>query len=250
MRELTQDLPKPMLRVQGRPILELILEGLISAGIREVFVVTGHRAEVIEDYLGDGRRWGIRIECGRQVVQDGTGRAPEVARQFVGSDTFLLTYGDILVRPETYPQMLRRFAEGDFAGLLTVTAGEDVTKGAIAFFDEAFCLTRLIEKPSPAQLDQMRIQGWLKPGDPVWYNAGIYIFRPMVYEFIARLQKSPRGEYELTDALAAMAAAGHRIAGMPIAGRWVDVRDPEVLAALEAGQFVPPACPADQSSGT
>lgn len=246
MRELTHELPKPMLRIQGRPILELILDGLVAAGIREVFIVTGYHAEVIEDYFGDGRRWGIRIVCGRQVVQDGTGRAPEVARQFVGSDTFLLTYGDILVRPETYPQMLRRFAEGDFAGLLTVTAGQDVTKGAIAFFDEAFCLTRLIEKPSPAQLDQMRAQGWLRPGDPVWYNAGIYIFRPVVYEFIARLQKSPRGEYELTDAVAAMAAAGHRIAGMPIAGRWVDVRDPEVLAALEAGALTLPTHPTAQ----
>lgn len=254
MRELTQDLPKPMLRVQGRPILELILDGLIHAGIRDVFIVTGHRAEVIEDYFGDGRRWGIRIVCGRQLVQDGTGRAPEVARGFVGSDTFLLTYGDILVRPETYPQMLRRFAEGDFAGLLTVTAGEDVTKGAIAFFDEAFCLSRLVEKPTPAQLEQMRAAGWLKAGEPVWYNAGIYIFRPLVYDFIARLQKSPRGEYELTDAVAAMAAAGHRIAGMPIAGRWVDVRDPDVLAALEAGQFVLPATaqsgPSQRSQGS
>jgi dTDP-glucose pyrophosphorylase len=237
MRELTQQRPKPMLLVQGRPILEWILEGLISAGIREVFIVTGHQAEVIEDHFGDGHRWGVRLVCGRQVVQDGTGRAPEVARAFVGSDNFLLTYGDILVRPETYAHMLQRFAEGDFAGLLTVTAGEDVTKGAVAFFDVQFCLTRLVEKPSPAQLQQMQAEGWFKPDQPVWYNAGIYIFRPLIYQFIARLEKSSRGEYELTDAVAAMAAAGHRIAGMPIAGRWVDVRDPEILAALETGEF-------------
>lgn len=55
----------------------------------------------------------------------------------------------------------------------------------------------------------------------------------MLFEFTARLEKSPRGEYELTDALTAMLAAGHQIAGQPIAGRWVDVRDPEVLAALQ-----------------
>jgi dTDP-glucose pyrophosphorylase len=159
-----------------------------------------------------------------------------VAREFVGQDDFLLTYGDILVRPETYPQMVRRFGEGDFAGLLTVTAGQDVTKGAINFFGKDFCLTRLVEKPTVAQVEAMRREGWLKPGEPVWYNAGIYIFRPLVYEFTARLQKSPRGEYELTDAITAMVAAGHRIAGMAIAGRWVDVRDPEVLAALERGE--------------
>src|ERR1051326_1853330 len=100
MKGLTQGLPKPMLHVQGKPILEHIVEGLKSAGIRDMFIVTGWRAEVIEGYFGDGRKWGLRVEYGRQVVQDGTGKAPELARAFVGSDVFLLTYGDILVKPE------------------------------------------------------------------------------------------------------------------------------------------------------
>lgn len=233
MRELTDELPKPMLKVQGQPILEHILQGLIGAGIREVFIVTGYRADVIEDYFDDGKKWDVRIAYGRQVVQDGTGRAPNIAREFVGTDTFLLTYGDILVKPETYQHMRRRFAEADFSGLLTVTGSQDVTKGGINFFDDQFCLRKLVEKPSPRQLDELRQSGWLKPGQTAWYNAGIYIFKPVVYEFTERLEKSPRGEYELTDAINALVAAGHRIAGMEIEGRWVDVRDPEVLAALE-----------------
>src|SRR5882672_10220747 len=105
MRELTNELPKPMLKVQGKPILEHILEGLIGAGIREVFIVTGFRADVIENYFGDGSRWHARIEYGRQMVQDGTGKAPELAKQFIGASTFMLTYGDILVPPDTYKQM-------------------------------------------------------------------------------------------------------------------------------------------------
>jgi dTDP-glucose pyrophosphorylase len=235
MRELTNERPKPMLLVQGKPILEHILEGLIAAGIREVFVVTGFRAEVIEEFFGDGRKWGTHIVYGRQLVQDGTGKAPELAQGFVGADTFLLTYGDILVRPETYAQMIRRFREGDFSGLVTVTGSQDVTKGGLNFFDAKFCLTRVVEKPTAAQLEQLRQEGYLRPGDTVWYNAGIYIFRPVVFDFTAKLQKSPRGEYELTDAINAMVAARHRLAGMQIEGRWVDVRDPDVLAALEAG---------------
>jgi dTDP-glucose pyrophosphorylase len=233
MRDLTNELPKPMLKVQGKPILEHILEGLVGAAIREIFIVTGFRADVIEQYFGDGKRWGVRIAYGRQAVQDGTGKAPELAKEFIGTDDFLLTYGDILVKPETYQQMLRRFWEAQFSGLVTVTASQDVTKGGLDFFDDAFCLTRLVEKPSQAQLDQLRREGLLQEGQNVWYNAGIYIFRPVVFDFTARLQKSPRGEYELTDALNALVAAGHRIAGMAIEGRWVDVRDPEVLAMLE-----------------
>ena len=233
MKELTNDLPKPMLRVHGKPILEHILKGLLAAGIREVFIVTGHKAEVVEDCFGDGSKWGARIAYGRQLVQDGTGKAPELAKEFVGSDNFLLTYGDILVKPETYGQMIRRFGEGNFGGVITVTGSQDVTQGGLNFFDDQFCLTRLVEKPGQEQIEQLRRDGWLKPGQTAWYNAGIYIFRPVVFEFTAKLQKSPRGEYELTDAVNALVAAGHRLAGMEIEGRWVDVRDPEVLAALE-----------------
>ncbi|MCL4787048.1 MAG: nucleotidyltransferase family protein [Verrucomicrobia bacterium] len=236
MKQLTNELPKPMLRVQGRPILEHIVQGVVDAGVREIFIVTGFRADVIEQHFGDGAKWNARIRFGRQEVQNGTGKAPEVAQHFVDSSPFLLTYGDILVKPETYSQMLRRFNEADFSGVITVTRGEDVTHGGLNFFDEHFCLKRLIEKPSHEQLDQLRRDGWLKPGDPVWYNAGIYIFRPSVFEFTARLEKSPRGEYELTDAVIAMLAARHRIAGLEIQGRWVDVRDPEVLAKLEQGE--------------
>jgi dTDP-glucose pyrophosphorylase len=233
MRELTNELPKPMLKVQGKPILEHILLGVIAAGIREIFIVTGFRAEVIEQHFGDGSTWGVRIQTGRQLVQDGTGKAAEPAKAFVGSSPFLLTYGDILVPPETYQQMIRRFNEGPFSGVITVTRGEDVTKGGVDFFDEQFCLKRLVEKPTAQQVEQLRTEGWLKPNDPVWYNAGIYIFRPALFEFTARLQKSPRGEFELTDAISAMVEVGHRLAGLEIQGRWVDVRDPGVLAALE-----------------
>lgn len=235
MRELTNELPKPMLRVQGKPILEHIIGGLLQASIREIFIVTGFKAEVIEEYFGDGSRFGATIRYGRQVVQDGTGRAPALARDFVGLSPFLLTYGDILVLPETYQQMVDRFKQDYFSGVVTVTRGEDVTKGGLNFFDNQFCLTRLVEKPSAEQIAQLKTEGWLKQGDPAWYNAGIYIFKPDIFQFIDRLQKSPRGEYELTDAITMMLEAKFKLAGFQIPGRWVDVRDPEVLARLQAG---------------
>ena len=237
MGELTNALPKPMLRVQDKPILEHILLGVADAGIRQFCIVTGYRADIIESYFGNGSRWDLDITYARQQVQDGTGKAPEPAQGFVGSDSFLLTYGDILVRPSTYTKMLARFSERDFSGLLTVTAGQDVTKGGIDLFDKDFCLSRIIEKPTLAQIERLRQEGALKPGDPLWYNAGIYVFRPVVFEYTARLKKSPRGEYELTDAIEAMMLSGHRIAGCEIEGRWVDVRDPGVLQQLEAGQL-------------
>src|ERR1043165_5979968 len=102
MRELTAELPKPMLKVHGKPILEHIIDGIIQAGIRDFCIITGFKAETIESYFGNGSKPRARIQSVRQLVQDGTGKAPELARQFIGNDNFLLTYGDILVKPETY----------------------------------------------------------------------------------------------------------------------------------------------------
>jgi dTDP-glucose pyrophosphorylase len=239
MRELTREIPKPLLRVNGRPILEHILEGILAAGIREVFIVTGFRADTIESHFGDGSRWNARIAYGRQEIQDGTGKAPELARAFLGPSPFLLTYGDILVRPETYVQLIRRFNEGYFSGVIAVTRGQDVTKGGLNFFDDLFCLKRIVEKPRPDQLQQLEHEGWIRPGQPVWYNAGLYVFRPSLFDATARLKPSPRGEYELTDAINDLVATRHTIAGLEVQGRWVDVRDPEVLAQLERETLEP-----------
>jgi dTDP-glucose pyrophosphorylase len=242
MRELTHEIPKPMLQVQGQPILEHIVEGLVRTGIREIFIVTGFQGAVIKAHFGDGSKWKANIGYGEQKIQDGTGKAPELAREFLGVSPFILTYGDILVTNdqgihlhEIYQEMIHRYNQGYFSGVITVTRGEDVTKGGLNFFDEAFCLKRLVEKPDVEQLQHLRDEGWLRPSEPVWYNAGIYIFKSTLFEFTSRLQKSPRGEYELTDAVNGLVAAHHKLAGLEIRGRWVDVRDPEVLAALEGG---------------
>ena len=235
MGELTEETPKPMLPVEGRPILEHIISGLREVGVSEFCVITGWKAEVIEDYFGDGTDLQVAIQYVRQRVQDGTGKAPELAKEFVGDSPFLLTYGDILVNADTYQQMLVRWAEGEFSGLVTVTGSEDVTKGGLFFFDQEFRLQHLVEKPSVDQLADLRASGLLKPGEPGWYNAGIYCFNPVIFKYTAQLNKSSRGEYELTDALEAMLSEEHILAGLAIAGRWVDVRDPEVLRDLQGG---------------
>ena len=76
MGDLTEETPKPMLPVEGRPILEHILTGLRESGIQEFCLITGWKAEVIESHFGDGSAFGVQIHYVRQEVQDGTGKAP------------------------------------------------------------------------------------------------------------------------------------------------------------------------------
>lgn len=217
MRELTDELPKPMIEVRGRPILEHIVSGLAENGVTDFLIVVGYRKEVVMDYFGDGSKHGVRIEYVEQVVQDGTGRVVELGRDFTGDDPFVLSYGDILVTPQSYGPLVD-FTDVD--AILTVKRDEDVRKGGAVFINDEGWVTDLIEKPEEGQ-----------PTSP-YYNAGIYAFSSQIYEFTGRLELSPRGEYELTDAIADEVRSGLRVKATELSGDWADVRDPEVLADL------------------
>jgi len=218
MRELTNELPKPMIAVRGKPILQHIIEGLRGAGVQRVLLVVGYRADVVRQALGNGSAFGVAIEYVTQEVQDGTGKVVELAQEFVGQDPFLLIYGDIIVEPSNYQRLVR--LEPDVEAIVSVKQNEDVSKGGAVFLNQRFELIDLREKPRPDE-----------PTSP-WYNAGLYSFRPSIFDFTARLERSPRGEYELTDAIRALAQSGKRVCALELSGDWFDVRDPEVLAHL------------------
>ncbi len=218
MRDLTNDLPKPMIAVRGKPILQHIIEGLRGAGVNQFLIIVGWRAEVVRETFRDGAGLGVEIGYATQVEQDGTGKVVELARDFVGSDPFVLSYGDILVEPGNYSR-LTTLDDGTEA-IVTVKRSEDVSQGGAVFVNERFELIDLREKPQPGE-----------PTSP-WYNAGIYAFRPGIFDFTARLERSPRGEFELTDAVRALAQSGKKVQALELSGDWADVRDPEILAQL------------------
>jgi dTDP-glucose pyrophosphorylase len=218
MRELTQELPKPMLQVRGEPVLQHIIKGLRDAGLTDFLIIVGWHAEVVRDFFGDGSKLGVRVEYATQVVQDGTGKVVELGRDFAGPAPFLLSYGDILIAPENYLRICAALAGAE--AVVSVKRNEDVTQGGAVFVNERFELVDLREKPKPGEATSP------------WYNAGIYAFRPSIFEFIAKLERSPRGEFELTDAIRNLALAGNKVQALELAGDWADVRDPEILAQL------------------
>jgi dTDP-glucose pyrophosphorylase len=218
MRELTADVPKPMIKVRGKPILLHIIEGLQSARIKNFLIIVGYHGEMVREYFGDGTCFGLRINYATQTVQDGTGRVVELAREFVDADPFILHYGDILITPKNYEHLVTLPPETE--AIVTVKGNEDVSKGGAVFLNKRMQVTDVQEKANP--------------GEPTsrWYNAGVYSFRPSIFEFIAKLQPSPRGEYELTDAIRALAQSGKDVQALELEGEWADVRDPEILARL------------------
>ena len=218
MREMTADLPKPMLEVRGKPVLQHIVEGLRNAGIANFLIVVGYRAATVQNFFGDGSRYNAAIQYTTQTVQDGTGRVVELAKNFTADAPFVLGYGDILVAAENYKDIVD--LQKDVEAVVSVTRGEDVSKGGAVFVNERMELVDLREKPKPGEATSP------------WYNAGLYAFRPSIFEFTAKLKPSPRGEYELTDAIRELAQSGKKVQVLELTGSWADVRDPETLARL------------------
>ena len=220
MRELTADLPKPMIKVRGKPILLHIVEGLQAAGIKDFLIIVGYHGDAVRDYFGDGSCFGLQIRYATQVVQDGTGRVVDLAQEFVGQSPFLLSYGDILVDPANYKSIVD--LADDVEAIVSVKQNEDVSKGGAVFVNERMEVIDIREKSQPGETTN------------ACYNAGVYIFRPSIFEWTAKLQPSPRGEYELTDAIRDLAQSGKRVKAFELSGEWADVRDPEILARLNA----------------
>jgi dTDP-glucose pyrophosphorylase len=218
MRELTAGLPKPMIEVRGKPVLQHIIEGLRDAAIRDVLIVVGYHADAVQNFFGNGSHYNIAIQYATQAAQDGTGRVVNLACDFVENSPFILSYGDILVDPANYKRVVD--LPDEVEAIVTVTRGEDVSKGGAVFLNEQMDLVDIREKsPSNEQTTQ-------------WYNAGLYAFRPSIFVFAAKLKPSPRGEYELTDAIRSLAQSGKKIKALELTGLWADVRDPEILAQL------------------
>ncbi|MGH7820880.1 MAG: nucleotidyltransferase family protein, partial [Candidatus Binatia bacterium] len=179
MKDLTEEIPKPMLPIRGRPLLEHIFDALREVGIERYTVITGYRAESIESHFGDGSRFGGEIRYRRQETRDGTARALLLAREAVGGRAFLLAWGDILTERSNYGGLLRAFSDSGSDGVLAVNWVEDPCRGAAVYVDRENRIERIVEKPPPGTASTH------------WNNAGIGVFRPSIFDFAAAVPPSP-----------------------------------------------------------
>ena len=219
MGNMTQEIPKPMLPIHGRPMIDHILERLRMAGISRFLIVIGYHGDLIERHFEKTNPY---IEFVRQNPVDGTGSGALLAREFVSQNPFLLTYGDILCDPAEYTRAADILLRDEkTVAAIAVKAVDDPWQGA-AVYEENGRITRMIEKPPKGQ------------STTNWNSAGFYTFRPVIFDYLAKLQPSPRGEYELTSALDSMLADGLDLRISPVEGTWRDVGRPEDLAAMNA----------------
>lgn len=221
MKHLSADRPKHLVPVDGKPVLEHVVERVRAAGVTDLILVVGYLGHMIQDYFGDGSRFGVRINYITQDPPTGTGSAVHAAEELVAGEPFFMTFGDVLVCPEAYTGMVENYQASPCDALLLLNWVEDPFRGAAVYLDDTGRIVRIVEKPP---------QG---TSTTHWNQSGMFIFSPLVFSYTGKLTLSPRGEYELTDATYSMIANGRNIRGFSIEGGWCDVGTPDDVAKAE-----------------
>ena len=212
MRPLTATRPKVMLPVAGKPMLEHLVIECREAGVSDFILVVGYREEQVRDRFGDGTTWGIRIRYVSQRRPAGTADALRQASPLLAGP-FLLLNGDILMRADDIAPLYRAGTT-----MLSLVELADVSdKGVVELVGER--IVRLHEKSAnpPTHLA----------------NAGAYYFTPDVFPALQGTQRSPRGEFEITDTIQAMIDAGVPV-GFRFVTTWRELGYPwDLLSANE-----------------
>ncbi len=214
MEPLTSDCPKVMLQVANKPILEHIVNSAIDAGIEGFVFITGYLEQQIREYFGEGSKWGASIEYVPQKEQLGTADAIGYAKGHV-EEAFLVLNGDMLIGQEDLKALLSRTEEA----VICVKEVDNPSDFGV-LETENNKVVRIIEKPKnpPTNLA----------------NAGIYLFRESIFDFIDITQPSVRNEFEITDSIQMLIDSGAAVGYSPLEGRWIDIGYPwDLLKANE-----------------
>ena len=218
LRPLTNQIPKPMLSLAGRPLLEHIIIHLRECGITDLAVNLHYLPAVVMDYFGHGRLWGVNLRY--SVEESLLGSAGGVKRlQSFFDDTCVVYYGDVFTRAD-----LRLMVEFHKRAGVMATMGlyrvPDPWNRGIVQLDDTQTIIRFAEKPPPDQVFSDLA------------NAGIYVLEPEVLNYIPAGQPYDFGN----DVFPNLLARGVRMAGYVIEDKVIDIGLPEKYA--EAVEFV------------
>lgn len=213
LRPLTFSKPKHLLPVAGTPILGWALQALRRCGVEQVAIVVGHHGEAIRQYVGAGDAWDLQVEYLTQVQPLGIGHAVSMARAFVGDEPFLVYLGDNLFE-DGISELVRGFDPDVADAALLLKAVEDPRQFGVAQV-EGDRVTAVVEKPKAPPSDLAIV--------------GVYAFKSSVFDAIASLEPSGRGEIEITDAIQSLVASGQRVIWSQVKGLWEDTGEPSAL---------------------
>lgn len=185
LEPITRGVSKQLIPVFDKPMIYYPLSTLMLAGIHDILVITTpHDAPAFERLLEDGSQFGIRLTFAQQPAPEGLAQAFTIGADFIGDDRVALILGDNLLYGPGLGSQLARFADVDGGAVFAYWVAEPSAYGVVEFDDSGRAVS-LEEKPAHPRSN--------------YAVPGLYFYDNEVVEIASRLERSPRGEYEITD---------------------------------------------------
>ncbi|RBI69742.1 alcohol dehydrogenase [Vreelandella sulfidaeris] len=200
LRPLTNDCPKPMLKVGDKPILELILNNFIQAGFHRFFISTHYMPELIRSYFGDGRQWGVSIRYIHEEEPLGTGGALGLLPHDEIDKPMFMMNGDLLTSLNVLSLLDFHREHPGSATMCVREYDYQVPYGVIE--SEGHCIRSIVEKPTQR----------------FFINAGIYLLEPALVRSVA-----PGTRIDMPTLLESEIAENRAVNMFPIHEYWLDI---------------------------
>lgn len=211
---------KHLIPLAGRPMIFYPIENLVAAGFREIGLIVSERDADLKRVVGDGSRWGIRIEYIEQKELTGLGSAVASAREYVGDDPFILYLGDNIAKCDLVSMVNRYFEEKMNAMLVLAKIDKPQRFGVPEIVGGE--IVKVEERP-------------IRPRSE-FAVAGIYIYDNNAFKAMEAMKLSDRGQYEISDIHNYYINSDLKLGYEEIAKWWKDRGNPEDL--LEGNQFI------------
>jgi len=210
LRPLTNHLPKPMLPVAGRPLLEHTIIHLRDCGVTDLAINLHHLPSKVIDYFDDGHRWGINIRYSIEKQLLGSAGGVKRLQQFF-DETFVVYYGDLLTWFDLRPMIKFHRQQAGISATMGLYQVPDPWNRGIVELDDSQRIVRFVEKPSRDQVFSDLA------------NAGIYVLEPEVLDRIPPNQPYDFGH----DVFPGMLADKIGVAGYVINDLLIDIGLPD-----------------------
>jgi glucose-1-phosphate thymidylyltransferase len=221
LRPITHTSAKQLVPVANKPVLFYGLEAIAGAGITDVGIVVGDTAPAIEEAVGDGGAFGVKVTYIRQDAPLGLAHAVLIARDFLGDDDFVMYLGDNFI-VGGITDLVETFKADRPDAQIMLTQVSDPRAFGVAELDGDGNVVGLEEKPRQPKSDLALV--------------GVYIFTAAVHEAVRALSPSWRGELEITEAIQWLIDAGRPVRSSTITGYWKDTGN--VTDMLEVNRLV------------
>ena len=182
---ITMGISKQLMPIYDKPMIYYPLSTLMLAGIKDILIITTPEDQAqFKRLLGDGSKWGCRLEYARQEVPNGLAQAFVIGKDFIGNDSVALVLGDNIFYGSGFGHLLKQASQPDGAMIFAYPVSDPERYGVVEF-DENFNALSLEEKPAAPKSH--------------YAVPGLYFYDNSVVQIAADLKPGVRGEYEITD---------------------------------------------------